>query len=110
MTSIAKSGVKQWLLQRICNCFIVLYSIMLIGLIIAPPLDNFTAVESLLAQIWFKLVSTVCIFIFAINSILAGWQIAGDYVKGAVINKIFNGLCIIFTTAGLLVALMILWQ
>lgn len=110
MTSIVKSGVKQWLLQRICNVVIVLYSILLIGLTLSTPLDTFTAISALLAQSWFKLISTICIFIFAVNSILAGWQIAGDYVKGVVINKIFNGLSILFTAAGLLVALIILWR
>ncbi|ESP92616.1 MULTISPECIES: succinate dehydrogenase, hydrophobic membrane anchor protein [Pseudoalteromonas] len=109
ITGIARSGTKQWVLQRIGNALIVAYSIMLLVLLFNAPISDHQSLRDFLAPTWFKVVSTLCVSIFALNGMLAGWQIAGDYVKGTGANKVFNTLCVILSLTTIAAVIKLLW-
>lgn len=110
MSSFVKSGTKQWVFQRVSNLLIILYSLLMAVLFCTIPLNDFDAVHTLLGQTWFKALSSVCIITFSINSVIAGWQIAGDYVQGTLLNKLFNTLCVVLSLTALVITLFILWR
>lgn len=83
VTTQSKSGVCQWMFQRISNAVIVLYGLVI--LLIALLSDNMLDVFS---NGLFLFYSLITLAFACANSILAGWQIAGDYLKSAAVNKI----------------------
>lgn len=73
------NGVSQWIFQRAANVLLVLF-----GLVILVTLMNGLTYESLtglLNATWFKFFALVVLVVGCLNSVLAGWQIAGDYAK-----------------------------
>ena len=109
MMNIFKSGSKQWMFQRLSNACIVAYSLLLVCLLFTVDLSSFTSVSNLFQSTWFKVITSLCVVFFAFNSVLAGWQIAGDYVKQKPLNKLFNMICMIASAVSVVIILATLW-
>lgn len=103
------SGTKQWVFQRVSNVIIVIVSIAMAVVLLTSQLNAYDAFVSLFASMWFKLTATLTVLVFAFNSMLAGWQIAGDYIKSPVVNKLFNFGCVAISALTVLIALFTLW-
>ncbi len=109
ITGHARSGTKEWVFQRIANLSIVLYSVVLIASVLMMEEASFAAWQGVFGALWFKVYSTVTLFLVSLNSVLAGWQIGTDYVKVAAINRVYILICFVGTLAYLLVGNYILW-
>ncbi|KZN47223.1 succinate dehydrogenase, hydrophobic membrane anchor protein [Pseudoalteromonas luteoviolacea] len=107
--NIARSGTKQWVLQRISNSIIVAYSILIVVLLLSEPVSSHQALVHMFTPLWFKIVTTLSVCVFAFNGVIAGWQIAGDYVKGGAINKAFNLVCVLLSLSMLLTVTKLIW-
>ena len=69
-------GVKQWIFQRISNLVFVLFGLwLLVGLMGGGETATLAA---LLSDGSTKVFLTVVLLLAGLNSVLAGWQIAGD--------------------------------
>ncbi len=109
MSNITKSGTKQWVFQRVSNILIVLFSLLVTVLFFTTPLYSYDTVTALIDKTWFKITASLCMLFFTANSMIAGWQIAGDYVKANIANKIFNIVCILASVTSLVFVIKILW-
>ena len=70
-------GVKQWIFQRASNALVVLFGLWLLATLINGVTSS-TLNDALTGDI--SRVFLVLVLVAAsLNSILAGWQIAGDY-------------------------------
>jgi succinate dehydrogenase / fumarate reductase membrane anchor subunit len=108
MAMINLSGTQQWVLQRVCNVVIMLFVAMMIGYLVVCGPVSFAMWSSLHSALWFKILATLVLIATVTNGILAGWQIAGDYIKGR-LNPLFN-MTLIALNLGLLVfGLGLLW-
>ncbi|MGH1440492.1 MAG: hypothetical protein ACRBBR_10300 [Cellvibrionaceae bacterium] len=76
---IMTSGVKQWVFQRIANALFVSFGICLLCVFLSTDGLAYESIKTeIVAWKWYFII----VLIFAcINSILAGWQIDGDYAK-----------------------------
>jgi len=76
---IINSGVKQWVFQRIANALFVSFGICLLCVFLSSDGLTYEYIKTEVANWkWYF----VIVLVFAcINSILAGWQIDGDYAK-----------------------------
>ena len=90
MTAAEKSrnGVRQWVFQRVSNALIILYALVMLGWFLGQTEVSYEAVQALFGQVWFKLYTFITLVFVCLNSLLAGWQIAGDYLKSACTNKL----------------------
>ncbi|MCF2856679.1 succinate dehydrogenase, hydrophobic membrane anchor protein [Pseudoalteromonas sp. SMS1] len=109
IVNIARSGTKQWVLQRISNTFIVGYSMIVAALLLLEPVTTHQALVDFFSPTWFKVLTTICVCVFSFNGMIAGWQIAGDYVQGAAINKVFNLVCVLLSLSMILTMLKLIW-
>ncbi|MBQ4811810.1 succinate dehydrogenase, hydrophobic membrane anchor protein [Pseudoalteromonas luteoviolacea] len=107
--NIARSGTKQWVLQRISNAIIVAYSILIVVLLLSEPVTSHQALVNMFTPMWFKVLTTLSVCVFAFNGVIAGWQIAGDYVQGGTINKIFNLACVLLSLSMILTMIKLIW-
>lgn len=71
-------GVKQWLFQRLSNFIFIVFGLWLLLTLIGMGSDQ-SGLTTLLSSGSTQLFLTVVLLFAGINSILAGWQIVGDY-------------------------------
>lgn len=73
------NGVNQWKFQRLVNLLCVIAAIVLVCTLCGDNISSHGDLKALLAQGWVKVFFGVTLVLACLNSILAGWQIAGDY-------------------------------
>ncbi|MGH1487620.1 MAG: hypothetical protein ACRBCI_15505 [Cellvibrionaceae bacterium] len=76
---IMNSGVKQWIFQRVSNALFVTFGICLLCVFLGSDGLAYENIKAELAS-W-KWYFVVLLVLACINSVLAGWQIDGDYAK-----------------------------
>lgn len=76
---IMNSGTKQWIFQRVSNALFVTFGIGLICVFLSTDGLTFENIQSVLAS-W-KWYFVIVLVLACINSVLAGWQIDGDYAR-----------------------------
>jgi succinate dehydrogenase hydrophobic membrane anchor protein len=72
------NGVQQWVFQRICNAVFIIFGVVLLVKLFSNGLD-YASLTVLFASTGFKLYALLTLILACANSILAGWQIVGDY-------------------------------
>jgi succinate dehydrogenase hydrophobic membrane anchor protein len=75
---IMTNGVQQWVFQRISNVVFIIFGIVLLNTIVSNGL-TYSALTALFATSAFKVYAATTLVFACVNSILAGWQITGDY-------------------------------
>ncbi len=103
------NGVSEWLFQRATNFLIVLYGLVMASYFLSKSAADYEAMVEFFSEGWVILFSALVLVLACLNSILAGWQIAGDYLnKDKNLNKLFMRACIAITVIYLFFGLFIL--
>ena len=104
-----RNGVLEWFFQRATNCLIVLYGLVMASHFLSESAADYESTVKFFSEGWVILFSALVLVFACLNSILAGWQIAGDYLnKDKNLNKLFMSACIAVTVVYLLFGLFIL--
>jgi len=82
-------GVKQWVFQRLSNVAIVIAGLWLLYFLISPGAITYETLANLFADQTTVIYFTVTLLLAGLNSILAGWQIIGDYAGKFGLNHNF---------------------
>lgn len=102
------NGVQQWIFQRFSNIVIIVFVLVLLTVLSSDL--SYASLSNLFAQAWFKIYLTFTLIFASLNSMLAGWQIAGDYAhKVSLPSWIFTGFGVLVTLVYALVALMLIF-
>lgn len=72
------NGVQQWIFQRISNAVFIIFGLVLLQTIVTDGL-SYEALNALFDSTAFKVYAVITLAFAAANSLLAGWQIVGDY-------------------------------
>ena len=78
---VMNSGVKQWVFQRISNALIVTFGVALIFVLLSGDGFTYESLTQLVTSSGFKYYLIVVLLFACANSLLAAWQIEGDYAK-----------------------------
>lgn len=70
-------GVKHWLFQRFSNFMFIVFGVGLLCTLMSAP--DYPSLVSLFDNALLQLFLFVVLLLAIANSVLAGWQIAGDY-------------------------------
>ena len=92
-------GVKQWIFQRVSNFVIILFGLWLLGILAGAEQITASTISTILADGTTRLFLIVTLVLACLNSMLAGWQIAGDYAQKVGLSDA------IFTWFGIIVSL-----
>ena len=82
-------GVKQWIFQRLSNVAIVVFGFWLVYFLASPGAISFLTLNELFSNQASLIYLTITLVLAGLNSILAGWQIAGDYAEKFNLNQTF---------------------
>ncbi len=100
-------GVKQWIFQRISNLVFVLFGLwLLLGLVAGQP----TTLAGLVGDGMTQTFLAIVLVLAGLNSILAGWQIAGDYAHKINVNaSLLTGLGAVISVLYIVLGLKLLY-
>ena len=80
-------GINQWIFQRISNLTIVIFGLWLLFFLASPGVIDFQVLQDLKADTATVIFFSFTLTLAGLNSILAGWQIAGDYADKFGLNQ-----------------------
>jgi len=101
------NGVSQWAFQRFANVLLIVFAAVLAVIVLCNP--SYDGLVELLSKGWFKIYLLVTLIVGCLNSVLAGWQIAGDYAAKAHMPQwLLVGLVAVVTLVYLIVGLQLL--
>ncbi len=89
MTILGRSGVRDWLVQRVSAIILTAYVIFLLGFILLHlPLDYITW-HQLFSSQWVRIFTLLTVFSLLAHTWVGLWTIATDYLKCAYIRMPF---------------------
>lgn len=92
---IMTNGVQQWVFQRISNVVFIIFGVVLLKTVLTQGL-TYDSLNVLFDTTVFKVYALITLVFAGANSILAGWQITGDYaVKFHIPPTVMMGITII---------------
>lgn len=96
------NGVRQWVFQRIANVCIVAFVVILFATVFGGV--SYESLAALMGATWFKVFALVVLVMGCLNSVLAGWQIVGDYARKFHLPENLLMTIVVLTTIGFFVA------
>ena len=103
-------GVIHWIFQRCSNAVIILFGLSLLAIVISNGGISQDLLNKMLATTWIKVSLLVVLLVAGVNSVLAGWQISGDYaLKFGLNHKLLVGLITAVSVAYVAVGLYLLF-
>ncbi|MCG7601040.1 succinate dehydrogenase, hydrophobic membrane anchor protein [Halomonas sp. McH1-25] len=81
ITNFGRSGLSDWLIQRVSAIILMLYTIFMVGyLLFAPDLDYLTW-RGLFDQTWMRIFSLLAFLSLAAHAWIGLWTVVTDYIK-----------------------------
>jgi succinate dehydrogenase / fumarate reductase membrane anchor subunit len=77
----AHYGLRDWLAQRVTAVVMLLYTLLVVGLLIASPAIDHAAWRALFAPQWMKLATLLCLLSLYLHAWVGMRNIFMDYVK-----------------------------
>lgn len=87
VTNLGRSGVYDWLIQRISALVLTLYTFFIVGFILAHPQLEYAEWESLFSQFWVRIFSLLALISMAAHAWIGLWVVLTDYVTTQTMGK-----------------------
>jgi len=87
VTNLGRSGVYDWLIQRVSAVVLAAYTFFLVGFIIAHPGLTFDEWHLLFNSFWMRLFSLLALFSIAAHAWIGLWVVLTDYVTPMTLGK-----------------------
>lgn len=92
-TSLGKTGLQDWLLQRISAVILGLYFCLILGVMLREnPLD-YASWHALFAARWMRFFSLAALLSLVLHAWIGLWTISTDYIKAIPLRLCFQ--CIV---------------
>ena len=83
ITNLSRSGLADWMIQRVSAVFLALYTLFLLGIFIANPNLGYEQWQHLFSIYWVK-VFTLITLLSLVGHIWVGmWTVVTDYIHNA---------------------------
>lgn len=81
ITNFGRTGLSDWLIQRVSAIILMLYTIFMVGyLLFSPELDYLTW-SGLFSQTWMRIFSLLAFLSLAAHAWIGLWTVVTDYIK-----------------------------
>ncbi|TLF51910.1 succinate dehydrogenase, hydrophobic membrane anchor protein [Halomonas urmiana] len=81
ITNLGRSGLSDWLLQRVSAVILALYSLFIVGFLLFNPGLDYAAWSGLFAQTWMRIFSLLAFISLAAHAWVGLWTVTTDYLK-----------------------------
>jgi succinate dehydrogenase / fumarate reductase membrane anchor subunit len=80
ITSFGRSGLYDWLIQRVSAVVMAAYVIFLAGFILTTPEVSFDAWKALYSTLWMRVFSLITLISIAAHAWIGLWAVLTDYL------------------------------
>lgn len=96
VTNLSRSGLSDWLIQRISAVILAAFTVFLAVFILVNPDLSYSKWNALFDLTWVKIFTLITVLSVVGHAWVGLWTVATDYIKAALIRFIF--LCVVGTT------------
>lgn len=86
VTSFGRSGLYDWLIQRVSAVALAAYSVFIVGYILLNPGLDYTQWSNLFAQLWMRVFSLVALVSFIAHAWIGLWSVLSDYLTNRLLG------------------------
>lgn len=80
VTSFGRSGLYDWLIQRVSAVVMAAYTIFLVGFIVNTPEMSFEIWQGLYNQLWMRIFTLATLLSIAAHAWIGLWAVLTDYL------------------------------
>ncbi|GAB3098793.1 succinate dehydrogenase, hydrophobic membrane anchor protein [Aestuariicella hydrocarbonica] len=80
VTSFGRSGLYDWMIQRISAIAMAAYVIFLVGFILSTPEVGYEQWKDLYSQLWMRVFSLITLLSLAAHAWIGLWAVLTDYL------------------------------
>lgn len=88
--SLASTGLRDWLIQRVSAVIIGLYSIYLLGFLLLHPHLQYGDWQALFQQWWFRMFTLLSVGSVVGHAWIGMWTVATDYLHPVSVRLVFE--------------------
>lgn len=83
ITNLSRSGLGDWMIQRVSAVLLATYTLFILGVIVANPDLGYTEWRSLFSLFWVKIYTLITLLALVGHIWVGMWTVVTDYLKGA---------------------------
>ena len=103
ITSFGRSGLYDWMMQRVSALVLAVYSIFIIGYLLLNPDLTYEQWSGLFETTSMRIFSLLALLSVGIHSWIGLWSVSTDYIKATGVRFFFQSLC------GLVMLIYVVW-
>lgn len=81
ITNFGRSGLSDWLIQRVSAVILALYAVFMVGYLLFHPGLDYATWYGLFAQTWMRIFSLLAFVSLAAHAWIGLWTVVTDYIK-----------------------------
>ncbi len=108
-TSLGRSGLQDWIIQRISAVVLAVYSLYIFYFLLTIPSFSFQLWQALFQNEFFRVMSLLALVSLLLHAWIGLWTVSTDYIKPPAIRFLFQSLLILFCLSCLIWGVQILW-
>lgn len=116
VTNFGRSGVYDWVIQRLTAVVLGVYFIALLGYLLVNPDLSFQQWQALFGTTWMRIASLLALLALCAHAWIGLWTISTDYLtsdmigeRAAIIRFLFQTACVVLMFIYLVWGIQILW-
>lgn len=116
VTSFGRSGLYDWLIQRITAVVLAVYFLSLFSYLLLTPDLNFQQWQELFSATWMRIASLMALMALCAHAWIGMWTISTDYLTSDMLGKnatlirfLFQAACVVLMFIYLVWGIQILW-
>ena len=110
VTNLSRSGLYDWMAQRVSAVVLAVYTLFLLGYLIANPDLTFEQWHNLFSQNWMRIFSLLTLVALSVHAWVGMWTISTDYLTPMALGKSATIVRFLFqTVCGLAMFVLFVW-
>ncbi len=109
VTSLGRSGLYDWLIQRGSAVVVALYVVVILGFLVTTPDLTYMQWREFMGGLCMKIFNLITLISIIAHAWVGLWTISTDYIKPVVIRLVFQVACGVAAFAYFVWAIDILW-
>ncbi|HAK50889.1 MAG TPA: succinate dehydrogenase, hydrophobic membrane anchor protein [Gammaproteobacteria bacterium] len=116
VTSLSRSGVSDWLIQRVSAIVVALYTVVLLGWILLAGDVSYAAWRELFSSTWMQVFTLIALLATCGHAWVGMWTIGSDYLRSRTLGQgadalryVYQIVCVLILLVYLVWGVKILW-
>lgn len=108
VTNLGRSGVFDWLIQRVTAYVLALYTLFLLGFMVFSDV-NYETWSALFGQTWFRIFTLLALLSLGAHAWVGLWTVTTDYIKAMAPRFLVQAVCGLTMFVYVVWGIQILW-